>query len=130
MKYVVKGLLYLISFVILILSLVMIFFEARLLISGDWLLSGAKFYGFVRYLARLIIACSYLFMLIYTFIKQVNNIKIIKDNMLNIDICLFVISFILLLCCANFEGIIIFILMLLFGILKYIDIYLMKRKIV
>ena len=64
MKYVVKGLFFLISFVIALVSLVMIFFEARLLISGDWLIYDNQFNAFTRYLFKLIIACSFLFAII------------------------------------------------------------------
>lgn len=129
MKYVVKGLFFLISFVIALVSLVMIFFEARLLISGDWLIYDNQFNAFIRYLFKLIIACSFLFVVLCEYIKPLREKSIIKKYLFDFEITLFVMSILFIFLSANIEGIIIFLLMLLFMVFKFVDYCLLKKQI-
>lgn len=128
MKLAIKSILYFISFVILIVSLVMIFFEARLLISGDWLLYPNKFNAFVRYFFRLIIAFAYLFMVLCVFIKSLKKNKIVSKYIFNLEIALLIVSLIILLISSNFEGHVIFTLMIVYMVFKLCEYKLIKDK--
>lgn len=121
MKYVIKGLLYLFSFVVVVLSLVMIFFETRLLLSGDWLLSSSPANAFIRYFLRLILSFIYLSLVLVNFVQRFKNKKIFKENQFYIELSLLAVSIMVLIFCGNFEGIVIFLVMLFYVIFERLD---------
>ncbi len=78
MKKAGKIICYTISSLIIILSLIFIFIEARNLFSGDWLIYENKADGFIRYLFRLIVAMFSFIVGIFTYValnKKENKIK-------------------------------------------------------
>jgi hypothetical protein len=55
--------------VLSILSLVFIYIEGRLLFSGEWLIYDIPFLGMIRYIARLLIAISFIAYAVLQFVN-------------------------------------------------------------
>ena len=118
MRKTISILLYIISVIIGILSVAMMFIEGRLLLSGDFIIYDSVLNGLIRYLLRFIIASSYLFMVLCELIKSIRKNNFINNNLLFFELLLFMVSIIIFIFATNYIGIISFILMLLFIILK------------
>lgn len=122
MRKTISILLYIISVIIGILSVAMMFIEGRLLLSGDFIIYDSVLNGLIRYLLRFIIASSYLFMVLCELIKSIRKNNFINNNLLFIELLLFMVSIIIFIFATNYIGIISFILMLLFIILKVLKV--------
>jgi len=122
MRKTISILLYIISVIIGILSVAMMFIEGRLLLSGDFIIYDSVLNGLIRYLLRFIIASSYLFMVLCELIKSIRKNNFINNNLLFFELLLFMVSIIIFIFATNYIGIISFILMLLFIILKVLKV--------
>ena len=122
MRKIISILLYIISVIIGILSVAMMFIEGRLLLSGDFIIYDSVLNGLIRYLLRFIIASSYLFMVLCELIKGIRKKELISKNLLFFELLLFMVSIIIFTFATNYIGIISFILMLLFIILKVLKV--------
>lgn len=122
MRKIISILLYIISVIIGILSVAMMFIEGRLLLSGDFIIYDSVLNGLIRYLLRFIIASSYLFMVLCELIKSIRKNNFINNNLLFFELLLFMVSIIIFIFATNYIGIISFILMLLFIILKVLKV--------
>ena len=115
-----KVLLVIISSLMMILSLVFIIIEGRLLFSGDWLIYDSPFFGFIRYLCRLLIA-------IFAFTKSlleviyINKKHSIKDYLYYGDISLVLMSLSILVFSTNYVGIICTLLANLLLLVKFVN---------
>lgn len=69
MKTITKILSYVTAAVVIILSLVMTLIEARLLVSGEWLLHENVAFAFIRYLLRTLLALFGVFAGVSAYIK-------------------------------------------------------------
>lgn len=122
MRKTISILLYIISVIIGILSVAMMFIEGRLLLSGDFIIYDSVLNGLIRYLLRFIIACSYLFIVLCELIKGIRKKEFISKNLLFFELLLFMVSIIIFIFATNYIGVISFILMLLFIILKVLKV--------
>jgi len=122
MRKIISILLYIISVIIGVLSVVIMFIEGRLLLSGDFIIYDSVLNGLIRYLLRFIIASSYLFMVLCELIKSIRKNNFINNNLLFFELLLFMVSIIIFIFATNYIGIISFILMLLFIILKVLKV--------
>lgn len=122
MRKTISILLYIISVIIGILSVAMMFIEGRLLLSGDFIIYDSVLNGLIRYLLRFIIASSYLFMVLCELIKSIRKNNFINNNLLFFELLLFMVSIIIFIFATNYIGVISFILMLLFIILKVLKV--------
>ena len=122
MRKTISILLYIISVIIGILSVAMMFIEGRLLLSGDFIIYDSVLNGLIRYLLRFIIASSYLFMVLCELIKSIRKNNFINNNLLFFELLLFMVSIVIFIFATNYIGIISFILMLLFIILKVLKV--------
>ena len=122
MRKTISILLYIISVIIGILSVAMMFIEGRLLLSGDFIIYDSVLNGLIRYLLRFIIASSYLFMVLCELIKGIRKNNFINNNLFFFELLLFMVSIIIFTFATNYIGIISFILMLLFIILKVLKV--------
>lgn len=122
MRKTISILLYIISVIIGILSVAMMFIEGRLLLSGDFIIYDSVLNGLIRYLLRFIIASSYLFMVLCELIKGIRKKEFISKNLLFFELLLFMVSIIIFIFATNYIGVISFILMLLFIILKVLKV--------
>lgn len=118
MKKLINILIYFISIIIGVLAVAMMVIEGRLLLLGDFMIYDSPFDGFLRYFLRFIISSSYLFVVLCELVKKIRNSKFINENLIFVEILLFIVSIIILIFSTNFIGIISFSLMLLFIILK------------
>lgn len=118
MKKLINILIYFIFIIIGVLAVAMMVIEGRLLLSGDFMIYDSPFDGFLRYFLRLIISSSYLFMVLCELVEKIRNSKFISENLLFVEILLFIVSIIILIFSTNFIGIISFVLMSLFIALK------------
>lgn len=122
MRKTISILLYIISVIIGILSVAMMFIEGRLLLSGDFIIYDSVLSGLIRYLLRFIIACSYLFIVLCELIKGIRKKEFISKNLLFFELLLFMVSIVIFIFATNYIGVISFILMLLFIILKVLKV--------
>ena len=104
MKTMLKVLSVFISVIILILSLAFIVIEGRLLFSGDWIVYDSPFFGFVRYLFRLIISG-------FVFLKSLFEILCLNKEskhswLLYGDIAMIICAFVILLFATNYVGVV------------------------
>lgn len=104
MKTMLKVLSVFISVIILILSLAFIVIEGRLLFSGDWIVYDSPFFGFVRYLFRLIIS-------VFAFLKSLFEILCLNKEskhswLLYGDIAMIICAFVILLFATNYVGVV------------------------
>ena len=104
MKTMLKVLSVFISVIILILSLAFIVIEGRLLFSGDWIVYDSPFFGFVRYLFRLIISG-------FAFLKSLFEILCLNKEskhswLLYGDIAMIICAFVILLFATNYVGVV------------------------
>lgn len=120
MKKVFNILYYFVCSLILILAIVMSFLEARLIVSLDFMLYDNAFNGFIRHFLRLIIALSYLLMVLIVFIKKLRNNDFIKKHFVFLEFGLLITSYILYLTTANYIGLVCFILMGLYSVFKFL----------
>ena len=120
MKKLFNILYYFVCSIILILAIVMSFLEARLIVSLDFVLYDNAFNGFIRHFLRLIIALSYLLMVLIVFIKKLRNNDFIKKHFVFLEFGLLIISYILYLTTANYIGLVCFILMGLYSVCKFL----------
>ena len=118
------------SFVIFIVSLVFIVIEGRLLFSLDWTIYDNVFFGFLRYLFRLLIAivtCAYS---ILEFINIKKKSELINFILFIYNICLVMVSIIMLFATTNMVGEIALCLCSIIILIKIIFILIInKRKI-
>ena len=114
-----KVLLVIISSIIMILSLAFIVIEGRLLFSGDWLIYDSPFFGFIRYLGRLLLS-------VFAFTKclleviYINKEHKLKEYLGYADIGLLVMSVVILIFSTNYVGLVCIVLSLINFIIKLI----------
>lgn len=104
MKTMLKVLSVFISVIILILSLAFIVIEGRLLFSGDWIVYDSPFFGFVRYLFRLIISGFAFFKSLFEILCL--NKKTENSWLLYGDIAIMICAFVILLFATNYVGVV------------------------
>lgn len=127
MKIINNILFYIFSIVIGLLSIVMIVIELRLLVSLDFIIYDSMFNGFMRYFLRLIISCSFLFMILCENVKKLKNNSFIKNNLLFFEMLLLIVSIIMFVLATNYIGIITLLLMIIFISLKLLKINFDKK---
>lgn len=115
-----KVLISVISSIIMIFSLAFIVIEARLIFSLDWLAYDSPFMGFIRYLARLIIA---LFVFSKSLLEIINinkeNNKV-KEYLYCFDFIYVLISIVINFNSTNYVGIICVVLASINLLIKFI----------
>jgi hypothetical protein len=114
--------------IIFVLSLAFIVIEGRLLFSLDWTIYDNVIFGFLRYFFRLLIA---IVTSIYTILEFINMKK--KSEKLNFilfiyNICLVIISIVLLFKATNMVGEIAILLSLIILLIKGLFIFLVNKK--
>ena len=114
--------------IIFVLSLAFIVIEGRLLFSLDWTIYDNGIFGFLRYFFRLLIA---IVTSIYTILEFINMKK--KSEKLNFilfiyNICLVIISIVLLFKATNMVGEIAILLSLIILLIKGLFIFLVNKK--
>ena len=114
--------------IIFVLSLAFIVIEGRLLFSLDWTIYDNVIFGFLRYFFRLLIA---IVTSIYTILEFINMKK--KSEKLNFilfiyNICLVIISIVLLFKATNMVGEIAILLSLIILLIKGLFIFLINLK--
>lgn len=82
MKTVTKILSYITAAIVVILALVMTVIEARLLVSGEWLLHESVLFAFIRYLLRTLFALFGVFAGVSAYIKHFDKHQIFIAGML------------------------------------------------
>lgn len=118
------------SFVIFIVSLVFIVIEGRLLFSLDWTIYDNVFFGFLRYLFRLLIAIVTCVYSILEFINIKKKSELINFILFIYNICLVMVSTIMLFATTNMVGEIALCLSSIIILIKIIFILIInKRKI-
>lgn len=100
-----KVLLVIISSIIMILSLAFIIIEGRLLFSGDWLIYDSPFFGFIRYLGRLLLSV-FAFTKCLLEIIYINKEHKLKEYLGYADIGLVVMSVVILIFSTNYVGVV------------------------
>ena len=100
-----KVLLFIISSIIMILSLAFLIIEGRLLFSGDWLIYDSPILGCIRYLGRLLLS-------VFAFTKclleviYINKEHKLKEYLGYADIGLVVMSVVILIFSTNYVGLV------------------------
>lgn len=120
MKKVIKLSLISLYSVIILLSLVFVFIEARLLFSADYISYDSPFLGFIRYLSRLAFSVIVLLKTIYE-IRKINKKDKYYHLLLALDISFVLSSFVILEFSANYVGLICIILSILSFVLKLLN---------
>ena len=118
MKKIVNILFYFIISLIFLLAFAFLIIEARLLISGDFMLYDNYLNGFLRYFLRFLISLSYLLVCFFECFKYYKRSLKIVNHLYSLEILLLIISVMLLLCTTNYIGIICFGLTSMLVILK------------
>ena len=121
---------FIISSIVLLLSLIFIFIEGRLLFSGDWLIYDNVILGMFKYLFRLIIAISAGMYSILTFINIKKKSGILTNFLFMLSICLFIISIFMIIYTANYVdkiSIIIASIILLINVSNIVLLYIRKK---
>ena len=104
MKRLFKIIAVMISCIILLLSLAFLFIEGRLLFSAEWLIYDSPILGFIRYLSRVLIS---LFIIIKALLEIILiNKEKYKNNLFIGDVCILIMSLVILLWATNYVGII------------------------
>ena len=114
-----KVLLVIISSIIMILSLAFIVIEGRLLFSGDWLIYDIPFFGFIRYLGRLLLSV-FAFTKCLLEIIYINKEHKLKEYLGYADIGLVVMSVVILIFSTNYVGLVCIVLSFVNFIIKLI----------
>lgn len=122
-----KVLLVIISSIIMILSLAFIVIEGRLLFSGDWLIYDSPFFGFIRYLGRLLLSV-FAFTKCLVEIIYINKEHKLKEYLVYADIGLLVMSVVILIFSTNYVGLVCIVLSFVNFIIKLIKISLLTRS--
>ena len=91
-----------ISTLIIILSLVFIFIEARLIIAGDFLIYDNAFNGFIRYFFRLILSILSFIVALFEIINIKKKDEKIKEYLMYGSISLVVMSIVIILFSTNY----------------------------
>ena len=116
-----KVLILVISSIIMIFSFAFIVIEARLIFSLDWLAYDSPLMGFIRYLARLIIA---LFVFSKSLLEIINinkeNNKV-KEYLYYFDFIYVLISIVIIFNSTNYVGIICVVLASINLLIKFIS---------
>lgn len=120
-----KVLLVIISSIIMILSLAFIVIEGRLLFSGDWLIYDSPFFGFIRYLGRLLLSV-FAFTKCLLEIIYINKEHKLKEYLGYADIGLVVMSVVILIFSTNYVGFICIFLATLNQLIKFLSLKIIK----
>ena len=123
MKKLINVLISVFTGLILLVSFVMTVIEARILLSGDFLLCDNAFNGFTRYFLRLIISISFLLISFMELFKLVKKCNFLLKHLYFIEILLFISSIVILIFGTNYVGIVCFVLYGIFMLLKTIKIF-------
>ena len=100
-----KVSLVIISSIFMILSLAFIVIEGRLLFRGDWLIYDSPFFGFIRYLGRLLLSV-FAFTKCLLEIIYINKEHKLKEYLGYADIGLVVMSVVILIFSTNYVGLV------------------------
>jgi len=92
------------SIIIFILSFAFIIIEGRLLFSSDWLIYDNVIFGFMRYFFRLVLSIITCIYSILEFIKMKKKSKLINYILFIYNICLVIVSIVLIFIATNMVG--------------------------
>ena len=114
--------------IIFVLSLAFIVIEGRLLFSLDWTIYDNVIFGFLRYFFRLLIAIVTSIYTILEFINMKKKSEKLKFILFIYNICLVIISIVLLFKATNMVGEIAILLSLIILLIKGLFIFLVNKK--
>ena len=120
-----KVLLVIISSIIMILSLAFIVIEGRLLFSGDWLIYDSPFFGFIRYLGKLLLSV-FAFTKCLLEIIYINKEHKLKEYLGYADIGLVIMSVVILIFSTNYVGLVCILLATLNILIKFLSLKIIK----
>lgn len=118
MNKVSRVFLSIISYVIILVSLVMMVVYGRLILSGDFLIYDRPFNGFTRYFLRFVLSLLYLGIGLIEVVPQFRINKFIKSNLYFVEVLLLIASILIYIFATNYIGITVFGLMCLFHLFK------------
>ena len=95
-----------ISTLIIILSIVFIFIEARLILAGDYLIYDNALNGFIRYLFRLILSILSFIVALFEIINIKKKDEKIKEYLMYGSVSLVVMSLTIIFFSTNYVGIV------------------------
>lgn len=109
-----------ISILIMILSLIFIFIEGRIILSGDFLVYDSVFNAFIRYLFRLALSVLSFVIGFYEIKNIKKKDKKISEYLMYGSVSLVIISIVVIIFSTNYVGIILLSLSILFLLNKYL----------
>ena len=109
-----------ISILIIILSLVFVFIEARLILAGDYLVYDNAFNGFIRYLFRLALSILSFTIGLFEIINIKKKNERIKEYLMYGSVSLVVMSLTIIFFSTNYVGVILLSLSSLLLLNKYL----------
>lgn len=116
------------SVIVFILSFVFVIIEGRLVFSLDWTIYDNAFLGFLKYFFRLIIALLTCVYAVFEFINFKKKSELISFVLFIYNICLVIVSIVLIFTVTNMVGEIAILLSLIILLIKGLFIFLINLK--
>ena len=116
------------SFLILILSLVMLFIEGRIIVSLEWIVYDSFFNGLFRYILRFLLAAMFLFISLCELFYLYKNNNQFKLYVMITELILVITTILMNIYCTNYIDIISFRVMVIFITFKALYEYSSENK--